>query len=293
MRRRGSGVLWIACGAALWGTDTVLRRPLSTVLSPIQIVFYEHLILSLVVAPIIIRDRTYLKKIPPRLWLALCAIAWIGSALSTVLFTAAIRAGSPTTAVLLQKTQPLFAILLARAFLGERWPRSFPWVALIGISGAYLVAFGDGNLLRPAKSIQVSSALLALGAAAGWAFATIWGRMATAEIPFELVTALRFVLALPALLVAALLQHQTGTPSSIQLAALVWIALIPGFAGMMLYYRGLRQTPAAQAAIGELAFPATAVLLNWLVLSVPATLIQVAGFAIIWLAISRLSRMQN
>src|SRR5262245_17452327 len=289
MRRRGSGVLWIACGAALWGTDTVLRRPLTTVLSPIQIVFYEHLILSIVVLPIIVRERAYLRKIRPGLWLALCAIAWIGSALATILFTAAIRSGSPTTAVLLQKIQPLFAIVLARTLLGERWPKAFPLLALIAISGAYLVAFGNGDLLSPAKSLQLSSALLAIGAAAGWAFATIWGRMATSEIPFELVTALRFMLALPALLGAVLLQQQSGTPSSVQLAALVWIALIPGFAGMMLYYRGLRQTPAAQASIGELAFPATAVLLNWLVLSVPATFIQFAGFAIIWVSISRLS----
>src|SRR3954470_14999376 len=98
MRRRGSGVLWIACGAALWGTDTVFRRPLSAALGPVQIVFYEHLILSLVVLPIIVRERAYLRKIHPSIWSALCAIAWIGSALSTVLFTAAIRSGSPTTA---------------------------------------------------------------------------------------------------------------------------------------------------------------------------------------------------
>src|SRR4051794_32526992 len=118
MRRRSSGVLWIACGAALWGTDTAFRRPLSTLLSPIQIVFYEHLILALVVVPIIVRGRAYLRDIRPGLWLPLAAIAGIGSALSPLLFTAAIRSGSPTTAILLQKTQPLVAILLARTILG-------------------------------------------------------------------------------------------------------------------------------------------------------------------------------
>jgi drug/metabolite transporter (DMT)-like permease len=262
-------------------------------LGPVQIVFYEHLILSIVVLPILIRYRSYLRKIRPSQWAALIGIAWIGSALATVLFTAAVHSGSPSTAVLLQKTQPLLALALARSILGERWPRSFPWIAVFGMIGAYLVAFGGGNLLRPAVSAELWPALLASGAAAGWALATIWGRIVTAEVPFELVTALRFLCALPALFIAALAQQQVGIPSSIQFVALLWIALIPGFAGMLLYYRGLRQTPAFQATIGELAFPATAVLLNWLVLNVSVNVVQGLGFTLIWICIVRLSRKQE
>jgi drug/metabolite transporter (DMT)-like permease len=292
MRRRESGVLWIACGATLWGTDTVLRRPLSMGLGPVQIVFYEHLILSLAALPILIRYRSYLGKLQGRQWAALAGIAWIGSALATVLFTAAVHSGSPSTAVLLQKTQPFFALVLARGILGERWPRAFPWIAAVGIIGAYLVAFG-GNLWRPADSAELWPALLACGAAVGWAFATIWGRILTIELPFELVTALRFLCALPALFIAALVQDQTGIPSSIQFVALLWLALLPGFAGMLLYYRGLRQTPAFQATIAELAFPATAVLLNWVVLSVSVNLVQVLGFSLIWICIACLSRLKR
>src|SRR5690349_2327412 len=123
--RRMPGILWIAAGAVLWGTDTVLRRPLTGVLAPTQIVLYEHLILAVVVLPLVIRGRTWLHKISLRVWLDLLAIAWLGSALATILFTAAIRSGNPTSAVLLQKTQPLFAITLARAGLHERFPHRF------------------------------------------------------------------------------------------------------------------------------------------------------------------------
>ena len=291
MRSRVNGVLWIACGAALWGTDTVFRRPLTESLDPARIVLYEHAILSLIVLPIVFRGRAYLPKIAPRTWLALLGISWVGSAIATILFTAAIRSGSPTTAVLLQKTQPIFAILLARIVTQEKWPAFFPLLAAIAIAGGYLVAFGDGNLLRPLGSVEMIPALLAIGAAVGWAFATVWGRLVTKDLPFELITGLRVLCALPLLLFVTFVQHQMAMPRSADLPSLIWMALIPGFAGLMLYYRGLMHTPASRATIAELAFPITASLLNWIVLGIPTSFIQFAGFGIVWSAILSLRRL--
>jgi drug/metabolite transporter (DMT)-like permease len=246
-----------------------------------------------VVLPVIVREAAFLPKLSRRAWMALIGTAWLGSAIATVLFTAAIRSGNPTTAVLLQKTQPFFAIALARIVLRERWQANFPYLAAAGITGAYLVAFGNGSLLAPAYSLQAWPAMLALGAAAGWGFATIFGRIAIAEVPFELVTALRIAFALPALFIAALLQAQTAPPSLSQTASLIWLALIPGFAALLLYYRGLRESTATKATIAELAFPVTASLLNWYLLGVAVAPLQIAGFAIVWAAIFRLSRSQN
>jgi len=281
-----SGILWVAAGAALWGTDTVFRRPLATTLDPTRIVLYEHVILSVVVLPILVRGRAYITKISSRSWFALLGIAWIGSALSTVLFTMAIRSGSPTTAVLLQKVQPLFAIALARVLLGERWPIRFAWIVATAILGSYLVAFGNADPFASSATAVVVPAGLALAAAAGWGFATVLGRIAGAEIPFELLTALRLTCALPALFVAAWFTGQTNVPPASQLLRVVWVALVPGFAALMLYYLGLRDTPASKATIAELAFPATAALLNWSILGVQTSLLQWIGFAIIWSAIA-------
>ena len=289
VNRRSAGLLWIASAAVLWGTDPVLRRPLAGALGPTQIVFYEHLILLAVVLPVLFREAAFLSKLSARAWTALLGTAWLGSALATILFTAALRAGNPTTAVLLQKTQPFFAIALARIVLRERWQASFLYLAAAGIAGAYLVAFGNGNLLAPAFSVERWPAVLALGAAAGWGFATVFGRIVIAEVPFELVTALRIAFALPLLFVAAAVQKQTAAPSLPQAGSLIWLALIPGFAALMLYYRGLRESPAVKATIAELAFPVTASLLNWYVLGVDVAPLQIAGFAVVWAAIFGLS----
>ena len=68
------------------------------------------------------------------------------------------------------------------------------------------------------------------------------------------------------------------------------LALVPGLIGLLLYYRGLASTPASLATLAELAFPITGVLVN-LYLVTPRQSItswQVAGIAVLWLAIAAL-----
>src|ERR1700694_5402824 len=100
-----AALLWVAAGACLWGSDTLFRRPLTSHLDSLTIVFLEHAILSLVLLPVLWIRRSEWQKLGAREWGAVVLIAWGGSALATVLFTEAIRMGNPTTAVLLQKSQ--------------------------------------------------------------------------------------------------------------------------------------------------------------------------------------------
>ena len=198
--------MWVAAGAALWGTDTVFRAPLTQVIGPTHIVLYEHLILSLVVLPIVIRHRGVLRTLARTEWLAVLGISWIGSAAASVLFTYAIQAGNPTTAVLLQKLQPLFAMTLAWSFLGERWPRKFPYVVVGALLGGYLISFGGGNPLDPLSAVELRPALLAMAAALGWGGTTVLGRWMTPKVPFTLLTSLRVVCALPLLTLFSLME---------------------------------------------------------------------------------------
>jgi drug/metabolite transporter (DMT)-like permease len=71
------------------------------------------------------------------------------------------------------------------------------------------------------------------------------------------------------------------------------IALIPGLLGLLLYYRGLSTTRASHATIAELAFPATAVALNWALLGVGVNAGQVVGFVLLWSAIYALGRLAD
>jgi drug/metabolite transporter (DMT)-like permease len=47
--------------------------------------------------------------------------------------------------------------------------------------------------------------------------------------------------------------------------ALVCLAIFPGVLSLLIYYRGLRGTPASAATLGELAFPLTGALIGYVV----------------------------
>jgi drug/metabolite transporter (DMT)-like permease len=271
-------------GASLWGTDTVLRRPLTADLASSQIVLFEHLILTLVLLPAAWRARAEWRALKGVEWAALLGIAWGGSACGTLLFTEAIRIGSPTTAVLLQKMQPLFAALLAWVLLREALGVRFWFLLLAAVVGACLVSFGAPPWLPTTPQAGRSGALLALAAAALWGTATVLGRFVLRRLSFPALTALRIILATPLLaLVAAAHWPAVRAPlGTRQAISLLLLALVPGLAGTLIYYRGLAHTLASRAAVAELSFPVVATLLNWALLSTPVSAVQLAGFALLW-----------
>jgi drug/metabolite transporter (DMT)-like permease len=284
-------LVWVAVGASLWGTDTVLRRPLASHLSSIQIVLMEHLILTALLAPSLWMGRATLKQLRPAQWAAIFGISWGGSALGTICFTEAVRIGNPTTAILLQKVQPLIAALLAWAFLRESLGRQF-WIRLaLAIGAAYLISFG---VHLPEAHAAGAAPWLALAAATLWASSTVLGRFVLETLSFPGLTQLRIVIAAPLLAATTWLRAplQVTSLDAHQWLLLLLLALIPGLAALLIYYRGLQHTRASLAAVAELCFPASATLLNWAILGVRISPAQVAGVAILWAVILSWERMK-
>ncbi|HEV3475997.1 MAG TPA: DMT family transporter, partial [Rubrobacteraceae bacterium] len=283
------GVLLVALGAALWGTDAVLRVPLLEVMSPPAIVLSEHLVLLLYSVPAVALGWRIFPRLGVSQWIALLVIAWGGSALATLLFTAAFALGNPTVVILLQKTQPLFAIVLAHILLQERLRWAYWPCFVVAVLGAYLISF-DG-LIEPFEALgsaQAQTAALTLGAAMLWGSSTALGRFVLKDVPFHTLTGARLLLALPFLWVIALTQGslgKVGTGLAAEPARVVLLALIPGLLGLLLYYRGLSGTKASYATLAEISFPASAVALNWIFLGVGLSANQILGFALLWAAI--------
>jgi drug/metabolite transporter (DMT)-like permease len=73
----------------------------------------------------------------------------------------------------------------------------------------------------------------------------------------------------------------------------VLLAIFPGLLGLLLYYRGLRSTPASYATLAELAYPATGVALNWVLLGTPLTVAQGVGVALVVGAIAAMNRVKS
>ena len=277
-------LLWVALGASLWGTDTILRRPLTAALTSAHIVLIEHLILSAALLIPLWRMRSQWLALGARQWGALLGIGWGGSALGTICFTEAIRIGNPTTAILLQKTQPIFAALLAWLLLEEPLGRRFWICLLLALCGAYVVNFG----LSAPGGIERRAALLALAAAALWGGSTVLGRFILSKLSFFALTALRVIVATPFLIAVNGVPALTASLDTRQAISLLLMALIPGLLALLIYYRGLKDARASRAAIAELAFAGTATILNWIFLGAHISALQLAGFALLWVAILNL-----
>lgn len=280
----------MALGASLWAVDLVLRQPLTGSLPSPAIVFYEHLILTAVLAVPLWRSREKWRGMTSRQWLATLWIALGGSALGTVCYTQAMKLSNPTSVVLIQKIQPLFAVLLARHGLGEREAaRGRYWLRFaVALGAASVISFGDGFPREQLSGPKLTAALLALAAAAIWGSCTVAGRYIAPAIGVVPLTALRIVFALP--LLAAMTWMQRGAagfpfPTSVEIVPLLLMALIPGLAGLLVYYRGLRDCPASLATLAELCFPAGSALLGWVFLGVEVTAWQLVGVVALWCAV--------
>ena len=257
----------VTVAAAMWATDAYFRPGLTKVLTSTQIVLVESFLISLFLVPVLVVNAGAIRRLSGRRWLALAAIAVGPQAVATVLFTKAIgyafSAGFNADVLhevyLLYLLQPVFGLAFARVFLGERRKRSFWPLAVTALIGVYLIVFADnpaapGQIQHP----QLTAGLLVLGAVIMWAAGTVLGRYALQDVSFPVTTSMRFVLALPVLLVLVLLDRGGSAFSGYalnQLPAFLGIVLVPGLLAMLLYYLALSNTPASLATVAELGYP--------------------------------------
>lgn len=259
----------VSVAAALWAFDAYFRPGLTKQLSSGQIVLVEDLLISLCLLPVLVVNVSALRRLSGRRWLALAAIAIGPQAVATVLFTKAIgysftNPAAPNFDVLhevylLYLLQPVFGIAFARVFLGERRRRTFWPLAAIALVGVYLIVFADDPTAPwQIRHPELIAGVLVLVAVIMWAAGTVLGRYALEDVSFPVTTSMRFVLALPVLLVIVLLDKGGAAfsgYSASQLPSFLGIVLVPGLLAMLLYYLALSNTPASLATIAELGYP--------------------------------------
>jgi len=249
------GAIFIAVAAGLWGTDALLRRPLAHSTQAATIVFGEHLILVLLTLPLIPAALVAVRRAGRRYVAAAVVIGVGASAIATILFTQAFVEGDPVTPVVLQKVQPLVAVVGAWFILGERPRKGFAWFLVAGLAGIWLIALPSPFDIHVGAAMP---AVYALGAAVLWALGTVLGRLLATRLWFGHVTALRFAFGLPASAFAVLVVGAPFTTSASDFAWIAVLAVVTGLVALSLYYYGLQRTPAVIATLAELTFPVTA-----------------------------------
>ncbi len=281
------GMFFVILSCLLWAVDTLFRYPLlSEGISATRIVFSEHLFLFFIFLPIFLKSpKKFLRGKFSHLF-SFVIVGVFGSALATLAFTHAFTLINPSIVILLQKLQPLVAIILARIVVGERINKKFIFWASVCLLGSILMAYQDissgfANFEFSMKLLEdklIVGYLLTLFSVFFWGSSTVFGKkLSSAGYDEKEIMAGRFILGLFALLPFVYINSiQFDLDFSVWRSILI-MTLLTGVVSMYLYYQGLKRISARVCALLELSFPFSAVLINWFFLSIPITTLQLLG----------------
>ena len=286
---------FVIVAAALWGVDGIILRPSLYSLPVALVVFIESSIVALILSPLLIKQVPKLKLLSTKDWLAFGGVALFGGAIGTMAITKAlfyVDFVNLSIVILIQKLQPLFAILLAAVILKEKLPKIFFLWTGIAIAGAYLMTFGTKMPNVSAGDKTVYAALFALVAAASFGSSTVFSKRALKNVGFELGTYLRFTISSLIMLVIVLSLGDISSLSEVtttQALIFLLIAFTTGGLAIFLYYFGLKNITASVATICELAFPLTAVVLEYILRGHILDIVQWIGVAMLIFSILKVS----
>jgi len=260
------GALAVVIAALLWSLDGTFLRPHLASVSPTLVVFLEHTLGFIILLPFLFIYKSELKKITKKQWGTIFWVALFGGALGTTFFTKALFLTGfvdISVVILLQKFQPIFAILLSAIILRERFPLKFYIYAFLALIGGYFVTFKDPSSINFGNATTMM-AIFSLLAAFSWGSSTTFGKYSLKNINYGLLTALRFGFTIIIMFIPAIKYFSTLSfvePSVWR--TLTIIVFTSGAVAMYLYYYGLKKIPASLATLCELAWPFSAIIFDY------------------------------
>ncbi len=289
--------VFIIIAASLWGIDGVVLRPALYSLPVGLVVFIESSIVAVLLSPIFLKQYGKLKSLTFSDWGSFVGVALFGGAIGTMSITKAlfyVDYVNLSIVILIQKLQPVFALTLAGLLLKERLPKIFFLWAATAIGGAYLMTFGLTLPVNVNHGNTAMAAMYSLIAAASFASSTVFSKRALRNVGFELGTYLRFLISsiIMFLIVVPLGElPQISDVTGHQFLIFLLIAFTTGGAAIFLYYYGLKTVTASVATICELAFPLSAVVLEYFLRGNILAPVQWIGVAILMFSILRVTKV--
>jgi len=285
MKKTHIGAVSIGFAAFLWAFDGVVLTPLIMKLGLYDvptIVFMLHATGSAFLSYFYFTRKQELQQLNVKDWISFGLVGLFGGAIGTMSIVAAIlmvygNGLNIAVVLLLQKLQPIFAILLAYFWLKERPHPKFYFWAVVAIVGSYFLTFGFGQPSLSAEGMIVP-ALLAVLAAFSFGSSTVFSKRAIEKVSHGLGTTLRFFMTAVIMLViimAIVLLKVVGIETDYLglagfgllntklIGLFILIALTTGATAIFIYYYGLKLVSASKSTIYELVFPVASILLEW------------------------------
>jgi drug/metabolite transporter (DMT)-like permease len=283
-----TGFAYIVAACFFWAFDTLIRYPLTqNGLSSLQVVSYEHFIFLLIFGYFLLTKLKSLGDLKLSHVFFFFMVGGLGSAMATLCFTRAFVFLNPSLVILLQKFQPIVAIVLANLILKEPIaPKFLLWASVCLIGGLFIGHNEVSYLLS--NEVDTSSETAAFGylfvfiAVFGWGASTVFGKKLTllgyAERDIMLG---RFFFGGLTLAPFFFLYAEPLTIPWDSFFKIGLMVLISGILALFLYYQGLKRVSARSAALAEMFFPLCAVIVNWIFLGKGLTPMQILGGVIL------------
>lgn len=287
-----AGTFLVILACLFWGMDTLIRYPLvERGINPITIVFYEHAILTVLFSLGLIPAIKRIGELKLADIFSFLVIGAVGSAFATVAFTQSFQYLNPSLVILLQKFQPIVAIILSAIILKEQIQKQFLIWAFICMIGGLLISSPDivrfyHLLVGNFSSVTSDSALHGYGLVGisilGWGATTVFGkRLSMVGFDTKTIMGGRFLIGLLALIPFVQWNRSLIMPEGEDYLRILIMVLISGALAMWLYYKGLQRLSARTTAIAEMFFPFFAIVVNWFFLGKQLDDWQLLGGAIL------------
>lgn len=288
-------IFFMAICHILRSTDLFFRVDVLYLFPVSVIIFWEHFFNFIILLPVLLWYKSYIKFINLKDILLFCLIGFGASASGILCFTTAFKYMNPALVILLQKLQPLVTFSLGAIILSERFKLKFYVYACIAIVASYFATF---SIINPfsGEGIKIFiGTIFALMAVLFWGSGTVWGKILLKKFPQPFVLASRFFLGLIfASIVAYYVNNNLHAksvldPSTKLFWKMLYMSLVPGLFATGFFYLGLIRMPASLASVLELIFPISSVLIMWLFFNKPLDLIQIIASVIMLYSITYIS----
>ncbi len=290
------GTIAISISAIMWGFDGVVLTPRLYNLDVIYVVFMLHLIPFVLMNIFFFRQYAHIKNFVRQDYITFMLIAVFGGTLGTYAIVKAlflVNFQQLSVVVLLQKLQPIFAIVLAGVLLGERIRKDFALWASVAVIASYFLTFGFQLPNLNTEKNTILAALFALLAAFSFGSSTVFSKKILLNYNFITATFFRYgfttLIAGLAVLIGGKI-HWIFQTTEINWLYFIIIGLTTGSGAIFIYYYGLRRVKAIIATISELLFPISAILFDYLINDSILSPVQMVSAAVMVFAIIKLNK---
>ncbi len=294
----GAGLICLA--ATMWGFDGIVLTPRLFKLDVAYVVFVLHLLPLLGMSLIFGKSEiANIKKLNKEDLFFYFLIALFGGALGTLSIVKAlflVNFNHLTVVTLLQKLQPVFAIVLARVLLGEKVGKNFIFWAIAALISGYLLTFQFTLPHFEAGDKVGIASLYAMLAAFSFGSSTVFGKKILANSSFRTALYTRYLFTSIITGAIVLFNGNMGwflktTPD--QWLIFVIIGLTTGSGAVLLYYLGLRHIRANIATMCELCFPVSSIVFDYIFNKKILSPIQFVSAGILLFTIYKITKNQK